>query len=98
MSVAIYKIQAKLDWSNYALQGRHRMNQDLPQPDGFLTDIEINASPIDKKKTLLNDDDLKELRLYVGPSNEQKPRDSISSKYDSLQQNKKEWVKNALKK
>jgi hypothetical protein len=30
MSVSIYKIQAKLDWSNYALQGRHRMNQDLP--------------------------------------------------------------------
>ena len=84
MSVSIYKIQAKLDWSNYALQGRHRMNQDLPQPDGFLTDIELNSSPIDKKKILLNDDDLKELRQYVGPSNEQKPKsDTISNKYDS---------------
>jgi hypothetical protein len=26
MSVGIYKIQAKLDWSDYALKGRHRMN------------------------------------------------------------------------
>lgn len=30
MSIAIWKIQAKLDWSNYALSARHRMNEDLP--------------------------------------------------------------------
>ena len=75
------------------------MNVDLPQPDGFLTDVQfdgrLSASPIDKKITYLNEEDLKELRSYVGPSNEQH---DVSSKYSSLQKNKKEWIKEVMKK
>lgn len=43
---------------------------------------------LDPKNALLNDDDLKELRQYVGPSNEQNPKD-IGSKYNDMKKNKK---------